>query len=364
MTDPEPLDSMKGTARPMLPAVSLNICGFGKVARLFVEQAAALYPDSRFRIVSRDPERVSGTFPANVTRGNYDVLRGNKDPILVCLCEDEQEIIKSEYRKGATDVPRTIVARPNSLALKSVLVPEHWRDRVVFILTNPVEIICEFLYRQTGNRHIYGVGMLTDKDRILEGLASGFGVDACAYQDLEVTGLHFSRPIPVLSVHPELVEKMACVPLGDSLDWLASFKSEFSLRPEKVPEFLRQIRQRSAPSASAAGARSDADCYELIHSIVLAITLTEFEENRPPTRRTVSNLLKLLAAIRNKGRIEVSGRARCGSQERFVGGTLDLKSLAFRVAALGPIESGLLGREISRHEDFFSADALMEARLD
>jgi hypothetical protein len=344
------MPAMSASQRRSSGSATVSLCGFGKIAQQFVARAARLYPDTHFRVVSRRPQERD--FPANVVCTDYGALAQDKGPIFLCLAVNEREILEEEYRKGVTEVPRTIVARPNSLALESVLVAEHWKERLVFVLTNPVEIICEFLFRRTGNPHIYGIGMSTDKDRLLAALAHGFGVDAGAYEKLEVTGLHFSRPIPALSAHPELLETIKATARRDVVERLTHFNSEYSVQPEKAPEFLRQIQGRS-PRAEAG------DCYELVHSVASAITLTEFEQNRPPTRRTVFNLLKLLRAVREQGTIELSGRRRHGSGERFLGGVFDLRSLAFQVPELDAVERRLLDRELASHEHFFTRDAML-----
>jgi hypothetical protein len=319
----------------------VNVFGVGRVSRRAVAEAAQRHPDVGFRFFSRQPRRYPPYHLANVRFLSLDHLNNDGTPLVLCMASDEGRIIQELQQRGTGIVPRSAVATANLRLLRQVIDPVLWGNRLVVVVTNPVELICEFLVRATGNPRVYGFGMMSDRQRVEEALRRGFRLSRDEASGIEVTGLHYLRPIPMLSHARRLVAKLE------------------SLSAEEVARNLAKDHSRGGPAASIAGhfARGlgalspRPPAHSLLLAVVNAITASEFRGSGPPVQRGSANLAQFLSAVINHGQLAVSGRCHAlGSC--FLGGTLDLRSGEFRVPALGACDRELLDDDLAEHHRF------------
>ncbi len=277
---------------------TVDICGVGALATATIHAAVAL-PDVALRAICRAPRRHRHDLPENVAVVGHDALANGDGPIVLCLSVDERPLI-------AASRSRLAVAGPNLELLERALRLEAMAERPVLVVTNPVELLCERLAAATGNRRVFGFGMATDRERLVDAILAqtGCGLDGA---ELAVTGRHEARPIPVLSRVPRVLE---------------------TLRARLDP------RRRADPLAP----------YRAVAAAADEITRAEFRDGRPPVDRPSRHLVDAIAAIVRGESLLVSGPTASG---RFAGGRLDAATWRFELPELGPVERRLV-RELER----------------
>jgi len=318
----------------------VNVFGVGRVSRWAVTEAARRHPDVGFRLFSRNPRRYPPSPLANVRFLSAAQLNDDGTPLVLCMASDECRIVREHQRRRKGIVPRSAVAATNLRLLRQVIDPVLWRDRLVVVVTNPVELICEFLVRTTRNPHVYGFGMMSDRQRVEEALRCGFCLSGDEASGIEVTGLHYLRPIPTLSRAGHLTARLEGTHAEEVARNLARGDA-CGGATSVARQFVRSVEGLSPrPPAHA-----------LLLAVVNALTASEFQGSQPPVQRGGANLANLLSAVIDHGRVAVSGRCQAlGSC--FVGGALDLWSGAFRVPTLGAVERKLMDDDLAEHQWF------------
>jgi hypothetical protein len=318
----------------------VNVFGVGRVSRRAVAEVARRHPDVGFRFFSREPWRYPPSRLANVRFFSAAQLNDNGTPLVLCMASDEGRIARELRRRGMGIVPRSAVAAANLRILRQVIDPVLWGRRLVVVVTNPVELICEFLVRATGNPRVYGFGMMSDRQRVEEALRRGFRLSRDEAAGIEVTGLHYLRPIPTLSRVRHLAAKLESTPAEEVARNLA-LSDHRGGAASILGHFARGLGALSPrPPAHA-----------ILQAVVNAVTASEFQGSRPPVQRGGANLARFLSAVIDQGRVAVSGRCRALGR-CFVGGALDLRSGEFRVPALGACERRLLDDDLAEHRRF------------
>lgn len=295
-------------------------------------------------VYSRAP-RTAGVRPlaalsADVAAGE----RGRAAPIVLCLASSERERIAAAVAKGAAEVPRVVVAQANVEELDRDLPWAVLARSPVLVVTNPVELVCELVARRTGRKDVLGFGMVSDRERVIEALERGFGVGDPGHE-LEMTGLHGGRAIPLLSRFPWIMSKLAHAGPAEVAEGLGAAAGKFDTRPGRAAMvFLKLALAWKAP------AEPEERAHALLHLAVRAITAAEFDGPRPPVARPVRALARQLEAW-VAGRADavaglraVSGAVAHPDGRAFVGGVQG--AAKFSVPKTGPLERAMLGAEV------------------
>jgi hypothetical protein len=322
----------------MKPITEINVFGVGRVARRAVAQAARRHPDVRFQLFSRNPRRHRPLPFANVRLCGLDGLAQDGGPLVLCMASDEGRILRALRDRPTGMTPRYAVAANNLRLLREVIDPRLWRHRLVVVVTNPVELVCEFVSRCTGNRQVYGFGMASDRERVLEAMQHGLGLPREEVSGVEVTGFHFLRPIPLLSSVPDLVGKLECMTAAEVAKNLAHFPPAYGATRAAVEgHFWRTLEVFPCKPQA----------HQLVGAVVNAITASEFRGFVPPRRRGAANLARLLSRIIQRQRVPVSGPVPTGY---LLGGTLDLADGEFFAPEVGPSERKLLAEDMAEYD--------------
>jgi hypothetical protein len=226
----------------------INVFGVGRVARQAVAEAARRHADIRFRLFSRNP-RSHQPFPwPNVRLCGLDGLRKDGAPLVLCMASDESRVLQAFRDRPGGVTPRSAVAASNLRLLREVIEPRLWCHRLVVVVTNPVELVCEFLFQYTGNPRVYGFGMASDRERVLEAIRQGFRRPREEASGVEVTGFHILRPIALLSGVPDLIGKLESVATAEVANNLARCRPVYGATPTVVVRhFSRGLEALSAP---------------------------------------------------------------------------------------------------------------------
>jgi hypothetical protein len=317
----------------------INIFGAGQVARQAVAQAARRHRDVRFRLFSRNPQRYLPPAFRNVELCELDDLLPGHTPLVLCLASDERRIIQGCRGHSTGTIPRSAVAASNLRLLREVIDAQRWRNRLVIVVTNPVELVCEFLVRLTGNRHVYGFGLASDCQRVREAICQGFRISRDLALSVPVTGLHCLGPIPLLSQTPDLLKKVGSVSAENVVSNFAGGRPLHGARPGALAGNIWSALTAlpGPPSAQT-----------LVGAIVNGITASEFRGSAPPVRRGAANLAQLLSTLIRRGTVPVSGLVRDG---RLLGGMLNVSDGSFQVPDPGPGEREILENDLVRFDE-------------
>jgi hypothetical protein len=317
----------------------INIFGVGRVARRAVAEAACRHRDVHFRLFSRNPRRHRPFRAPNVGVCGLDALAEDGVPLVLCMASDERRVLETFRDCKPGMIPRSAVASSNLRLLREVIDPGLWRDRLVVVVTNPVELVCDFLARLTGNLRVYGFGMASDRQRVLEVIRHGFGLPLEEGGRVEVTGFHILRAIPLLSAVPDLIGKLESVTATQVANNLAHFRPAYGAIPSAVARHFYRA-QATLPRKPLV--------HEVVGAAVNAITASEFRGSVPPVRRGAANLARFLSAIVHRRRVPVSGYVPSGY---LLGGTLDLNGETFCASEGGPSERRLLASGMAEYDE-------------
>lgn len=308
------------------------VWGLGALGHGVLTDIALRHPHRRFTAITRNPLRTN-ELPPNVALEDIGVLGRDDAPVLVCVADDEEAVLRPYLADGRPDVARSVVARRNRRIFDPRRIGDRLRDRTVLMITNPVELMCAHLARIGGCRAVYGVGMQVDAERFRDVLWAGWGIWLDA-EELPVTGMHGLEPIPVLSAVPGLAARIVEPPWTVVCDRLRAAtgesRLEWLLQPHKLTAALDRLRPLP-----------DDDPYRRLGIAVTALTAAEFNGWHPPVHRASRHVTELVDSWFDEGRVRVSAACRwpvAGGAEVFLGGGLDLSTGSFGVPDLNATE--------------------------
>ena len=264
-------------------------------------------------------------------------LADGAGPVVLCLSSRERLEIAGALARGAPEVPRAAVAQASVAALARDLPWASLARGPVLVVTNPVELVCELVARRTGRADVLGFGMATDRERVIEALERGFGVGDPG-PELEMTGLHGSRAIPLLSRFPAIMSKIALVGPAEVAAGLGAGPGR------AAAVFLKLALGWKAP------AEPEERAHALLQLAVRAITAAEFDGPQPPVERPVRVLARQVGAwVAGQADAQAGARAVSGAVAHpdgraFVGGVQGRAK--FAVPKTGAVERALLGAEV------------------
>jgi hypothetical protein len=317
----------------------LVVWGLGSLGTKVLEQVAAAHPRHGFGAVTSDPCRALAV-GANVAPVTFGELAGNRAPVLVCVADDEGQVLRS---CAEMETARAAVAHRNQTLIETYLDPAVWRDRPVLLVTNPVELLCARVAEVAGDGNVFGVGMQVDAHRCVDALAAGWGIEVEPGM-LPVTGMHCVAPTPVLSAVPGLAERILAEPWPAVAQRLRDAAEDFTLPWVRRPERMAAVFAQRGPAP-------DDDPYGRLGLAVAGITAAEFTADRPPIERAIGHVVDLVGAWLDGAPVAVSGACRvpgAGDEPAFVGGIADLPSGEFRVPDLDDVEAALVARQATR----------------
>lgn len=240
----------------------IDIIGAGQVVQSFLEEKNS---GVDIRVYDRRSQETSAQFvrPLHSFEPSDRIL-------VLCTSTDEESILKNSNSQA-----RMTVAKENIAIAKNLIRDGFLKNQTVFVLTNPSEIIAEFLYRNSENKKIYALGLNTDHKRYSEILKQ----PEFPHLNLSfsISGNHYDFPYPVFSQPlSRLDEDTITKSLGTKL----------------------QTKIRS-----------------------------EFKGHRPPVQSGVTALKDLVQALVMRQNLYLSGY--CSEFDCFSGGVIDFHSFTF-----------------------------------
>lgn len=198
---------------------------------------------------------------------NINSFRPSNSITILCASVQEAELLKTSDKVNS----RLVVAKANLSLVQDLLMKGVFDTGLVLVVTNPSELIAEFIYRNTLNKNVYALGLGVDKkryDEILRSKSESEGTDVVVST---MAGNHYDFPYPILK---------GC---------------DSARQTEKLIKMLKQD---------------------------LKIKIAqEFNGYNPPLESGVFTLLQALKSVHDRGQLLVSGY--CDGLHCFSGGILE-----------------------------------------
>ncbi|MBD1373027.1 hypothetical protein IC620_11740 [Hazenella sp. IB182357] len=299
-----------------------DLYGIGQVAMRFLQKAAPQFKHIKFRAITRFPDKVKLLLPHdNIEVVHYVNHEHREGPVFISIADNEKKYIDRFISEHKQAPPRSLVAHSNLKQLNQLLPYMHLKNRPVFVITNPVEMICKHLRLETKNPHIYGLGLSADKDRIRafleeQGQQQGISLQST---DFQISGLHYIQTFPLLSGHDQLV---------------AILKQTYP-----TVESLEQ-------------------CYHQMHKDIEWKIQKEFKNGHPPVERITESLIHLINQLEREEPICVSGGIETEEDGSFVGGILNSKTYQFRLPHMDIDDKILLKKIIEKDKQLWMQNQL------
>lgn len=242
--------------------IKIDIIGAGQVVQSFLEEKIS---GVDIRVYDRKSQDTSAQFvrPLHTFEPSDRIL-------VLCASTDEESILKNSNSQA-----RMAVAQENLAIAKDLMRNGFFKNQFVFVLTNPSEIIAEFLYRYSENKRIYALGLNTDYKRYSEIIKQS----ELSHLNLNfsISGNHYDFPYPVFN------------PPLSNLDEDTTIK--------------------------------------LLSTTLQTKIRSEFKGHRPPVQSGVTALKDLVQSLVTRQNLYLSGH--CSEFDCFSGGAVDFHSLTF-----------------------------------
>jgi hypothetical protein len=243
---------------------TIKIIGYGAVVKHFLNQAAHVFPHLTFEIYARNAE----SLPSAQNNVRFIALERflatELDTTFFCCSANEQEILKDPKQEG-----RIKVADAN-LAVASLFIAKgFFRRGTIFVLTNPSEIVAEYLFRETTNNRIFALGLSNDYRRY-NNIFTKIGFPENITKKFTLSGNHWDHPALILDDNPELHQQL-----------VVYFSKNSNVASQHISEHL--------------------------HDLLKQEIATEFSGAKPPIQSGALVLHDAVQAISNLGQVLVSG---------------------------------------------------------
>lgn len=163
---------------------TINIIGFGAVVQSFLQTYKKDFPDLTFKIYCRS--FVENHTDSNIIFHHINTYTPNHHPTFFCCSINEAEALQNMKEQSS----RLSVAIPNLQLVQHFLQAGFFNTGLHFILTNPCELIAEYIIHHSQNKNIYALGLSVDYARYKKILAE-LDID----KKFNVVGNHWNSPL-------------------------------------------------------------------------------------------------------------------------------------------------------------------------
>lgn len=173
----------------------IDLVGLGRLSSAAIRIACSRVTGLRLNVYSRTPERFHGRdLPPSIVAHPLSALAPAVHPLVICTSVDETPLVASyRQRHPQRPVPRAIVASENLAHLRTHVPDEVLRGRMVFVVSNPVELLLLDLVARAGHSAVYGFGVDVDDERLVHAAAS------LPIRCSKSVGLHMFGPVVAVS---------------------------------------------------------------------------------------------------------------------------------------------------------------------
>ncbi|HTM64364.1 MAG TPA: hypothetical protein VL360_07680 [Gammaproteobacteria bacterium] len=263
----------------------INILGYGAVVKKFIHLFHDDFPGIAFQFYLRQPD-----VSLNLNNVSFHHLESYQPDgtTICCLSVNEESILKT-----STSSSRLTVAKPNLELINQFIAKGFFNSGRHYILTNPSELIAEYIIKKSGNNDIYALGLSVDEARYKSILPS-FGISPLQHQ-FDILGNHYQYPI--INFHHYQNQNINLI-------------------------------------------------HDLLHALSVK-TRSEFTGFKPPISGGVNAMLDIVNAIYHKRRIMISGYS--STDDAVIAGYLTPDSDHFHIPSANIAAQDLLETTLATH---------------
>lgn len=167
--------------------VAFKCIGFGQVIQQFLLQYPIVCEQFRVEIYTRSVVRDTNNYPKTVSFFSIDDFIPSRDIVVIAAsCDEASQLGKSKNKD------RRAVLEPNRDIIHSLSAKGCFEQGLVFLLTNPTELLAELIYSSVDNQHVYSLGHYTDHLRYKKIVALRSSIE-----HVNLIGVHYLNPLCV-----------------------------------------------------------------------------------------------------------------------------------------------------------------------
>jgi hypothetical protein len=124
--------------------IKIDFIGAGQVVQRFLEKKNS---SINTRVYDRRSQKTSDQFVRPI-----QTFEPSDSILILCASTDEESILRKTSSQA-----RLTVAQENLVIIDDLIRNGTFKNQIVFVLTNPSEIIAEFIYRNSENKRVYAL---------------------------------------------------------------------------------------------------------------------------------------------------------------------------------------------------------------
>jgi len=203
---------------------TIKFIGFGEVVKRFLTNHPILIGKFNVEVYSKSNVADGTSFNGVVFR-DISEFQSTNDVVVVSASINERELLSR-----CSSHSRKEVAQSNIKIIKKLAEKYLFSKGFIFVLTNPVEAISEFIYFKSRNKNIYALGAFNDILRFKKITENIYSNIKC----LEMLGFHYLNPVPRLFFKDELDKNLSLEEI-DKMDFAYSKKVKTEFNGFKPP---------------------------------------------------------------------------------------------------------------------------------
>ena len=170
----------------------IKIIGAGRVVASLLKNQGHILKKYDLEIYSKAPRIISHSFEVKPVCS----FRASEDIVIVCASVCEKSLLK-KYKS----MSRETAFKSNISIINSLIENGRFRKGQIFVLTNPSELIAEYIFKKVSNPYVFSLGQEMDIKRYKKLLSK-------TNENIICIGQHYQYPI-VQNVD-SLIDQMKC----------------------------------------------------------------------------------------------------------------------------------------------------------
>lgn len=181
--------------------MKIRILGFGAVVKEFLEMAKNEFSEITFEIFHRSPSMQQYETDHVIFNEIENYIPDKSSPTFCCCSINEENLLRNTNQP----LSRLSIAKPNLILIKKFIRAGYFNHGLHFILTNPSDLITEFIIQKTNNQKVFALGLSIDYVRYKD-ILKKFHLES---QEFALAGNHWDFPLinfpDSFAHHPKLL---------------------------------------------------------------------------------------------------------------------------------------------------------------
>lgn len=156
----------------------VKIIGSGRVVKNLLDNYRESLKGFEIEIYSNESRLISDDFEAK----GIEAFKSSNDIVILCSSVNERDLLKDQSSKSRNNVFEKNIDHINAYLRRGC-----FEKGKIFILTNPSELIAEYIFKKTANKNIFALGQEVDIKRYKKHIGMK--------KEVKCLGQHFQYPI-------------------------------------------------------------------------------------------------------------------------------------------------------------------------